>query len=330
MTFISRLLLFTIVCMAMLVTSCGQKNAGQEKQEKQAQRYRQISPAFDVDSCYSFLKKQVDFGPRVPGTKAHAACADYLVSQLRKYGFTCVVQEAPVKTYDGKTFRLKNIIASTAPQNPDRMLLMSHWDCRPIADGETENRNKPIDGADDAASGVAVWLEVARQIHASGMKKGIDIFFTDLEDYGQPSGEGSNMPDTWCLGTQYWSKNPHVPAYKARLGILLDMVGAKGAIFPREGTSVKYAAPYVDAIWQTAYDLGYAGIFVDAETGETTDDHLYINKIAGIPCVDIVHMDPNTGTYGRHHHTHGDNLGIIDKNTLKVVGQTVMEYIWKQ
>jgi Zn-dependent M28 family amino/carboxypeptidase len=198
-----------------------------------------------------------------------------------------------------------------------------------MADEDTRDTKKPIDGADDGASGVAVCLEIARQLHAADAKKGIDLFFSDLEDYGQPSGTGNTKEDTWCLGTQHWAKNLHVPGYKARVGILLDMVGAKGAIFPREGTSMNYAAAYVNSIWQTAYDLGYAGIFVDAETGATTDDHLYVNKLTGIPCVDIVNIDPNTGTYGRHHHTHDDNLLLIDKNTLQVVGQTVMEFIWK-
>jgi len=289
------------------------------------------APSFSQDSAFMLVQKQVAFGPRVPGTKAHANCASFIEKTLKEYGLTVIVQSAPVTTYDGKIFNLKNIIASYKPEFQKRVLLLAHWDSRPIADNDDKDKQKPLDGADDGASGVAVLLEIARQISKAELKIGVDLFFSDLEDYGQPDdSDKPKMQDSWCLGTQYWAKNMHVPGYTANYGILLDMVGAKGAIFPREGTGNYFAPDVVNKVWSIAKNLGYSSYFTDDNTGNTTDDHLYVNTIAKIPCIDIVHMSPLTGTYGEHHHTHKDNMDIIDKNTLKVVGQTVLEVLYQE
>jgi hypothetical protein len=289
------------------------------------------APSFNEDSAYYWVQKQVAFGPRVPGTKAHASCANFIEKTLKNYGLTVVIQSAPVTTYDGKIFNLKNIIASYKPNFQKRVLLLAHWDSRHIADNDTKDENKAIDGADDGGSGVAVLLEIARQLSKADLKVGVDLFFSDLEDYGQPEdSDKPKMQDSWCLGTQYWAKNPHALGYTANYGILLDMVGARGAVFPREGTGSYFAPDVVNKVWSTAKNLGYGSYFIDDKTGQTTDDHLYVNTLAKIPCIDIVHMSPVTGSYGEHHHTHKDTMDIIDKNTLKVVGQTVLEVLWQE
>jgi glutaminyl-peptide cyclotransferase len=289
------------------------------------------APAFNEDSAYFWVKKQVEFGPRVPGSKAHAYCAEFLERTLKGFGLQVMVQSAPVTTYDGKVFMIKNIIASYKPDFQKRVLLLAHWDSRPIADNDTKDEDKAIDGADDGASGVAVLLELARQVSKADLKTGVDFFFSDLEDYGQPDdSDKPKMQDSWCLGTQYWAKNLHVPGYTANYGILFDMVGAKGAVFPREGTSKYFAPDVVNNVWSIANKLGYSSYFINDHTGNTTDDHLYVNTIAKIPCIDIVHMNPVTGSYGEHHHTHKDNIDIIDKSILKVVGQTVLEVLFQE
>ena len=135
--------------------------------------------------------------------------------------------------------------------------------------------------------------------------------------------------DTWCLGTQYWAKNKAAD-YSPKFGILLDMVGGQNPVFPMEGTSMYYAADVVQKVWKVAANLGYSQYFVSARTGQTTDDHLYLNAIAKIPTIDIVHINPNTGTYPDFHHTHKDNLNIIEKSTLKMVGQTVLQVIYEE
>ncbi len=288
------------------------------------------SPDFNADSAYAYLKKQVDFGPRVPGSKAHATCARFFENTLKSYGLKVNVQQAPITTFDGNVYSLKNIFASYKPELKNRILLTAHWDSRPFADEDKKDVAKAIDGANDGASGAAVLLEIGRLLSKNKPEIGVDIFLNDLEDYGQPNNSmGERIEDTWCLGTQYWAKNKP-SEYAPKFGILLDMVGGQNPLFPMEGTSMKYAPEIVQKVWSVASGLGYGNYFIYANTGQTTDDHLYINEIAKIPCIDIVHMDPNTGTYPPFHHTHADNLSIIEKSTLKMVGQTVMQVIYEE
>lgn len=284
------------------------------------------TPLFNQDSAYAFVKEQVDFGPRVPGTKAHENCAKYLENKLKSYGFEVMVQTASIRTFDNKQFRLQNIIASFNPEKQKRILLSSHWDTRPWADSDTEDKDKPFDGANDGASGVGVALEVARQIKLTNPEVGVDIIYFDLEDYGQSGGNA----DTWCLGSQYWSKNLHKPGYYANFGVLLDMVGGKNALFPMELNSYELAPFAVEKVWKAADKLGYGNYFIAKTEGFVgVDDHIFVNN-AGIPCIDIIEYNPSRGGFGYYHHTHDDNMDVINKNTLKAVGQTLLEVIYSE
>lgn len=285
------------------------------------------APSFNADSAFQYVKQQVDFGPRIPGTKAHAACADFFVSRLKSFGWEVQVQSGSINTFDGKRFTLKNIIASYKPEIHDRILLLAHWDTRPWADQDSIRNNEPADGADDGASGAGVLLEIARQFQLSHPNLGVDILLDDLEDYGKENDNGSN---TWCLGTQYWARNPHKPGYIARFGILLDMVGAKNATFPREGLSMEYAPNIVKKVWNKAAHLGFSDYFVFEDIHGITDDHYYIISYANIPCINIVNWDLQEKNFAFYHHRHSDNLDNIDKNTLKAVGQTVLEFLWEE
>ena len=210
--------------------------------------------------------------------------------------------------------------------------MFAHWDTRPFADhDEVENmRDIPIDGANDGGSGVGVLLEIARHFKENPTYPGIDIIFFDAEDYGIP--EHKNVPhkdDTWCLGSQYWGKNPHKRNYHARFGILLDMVGAQNAQFYKEQYSLYFAENLVDKIWKTAAKIGYGQWFNTSTGGWIIDDHVYVYQYLKIPCVNIIQHDPTTETrFGFYWHTHKDNMENIDKNTLKAVGQTVLEVIY--
>ena len=268
-------------------------------------------------------KAQVDFGPRVPGTKAHAKCADYLVAKLKAVGFEVTVQSGTIQTFDKKQFTLKNIIASSNPEVQSRILISSHWDTRPWADEDTKDKDKPFDGANDGASGVGVALEIARQISFSKPNVGVDIILFDLEDYGT---RGDN--NSWCLGSQYWANNLHKPNYFANYGILLDMVGGPNAIFPKEKNSVDLASNAVDKVWKAANGIGYGNYFL-SQTRDFVgvDDHIFVNK-GGVPCIDIIEYNQTSGGFGDYHHTHQDNMSVIDKNTLKAVGQTLLEVIY--
>lgn len=292
------------------------------------------TPVFAADSAYAFVRKQVDFGPRVPGSAAHRSCGDWLVAKFKEYGATVTEQTGSVALYTGAKAPLRNIIASWRPEKKERILLMAHWDTRAMADKDDDRRGEPIDGANDGGSGVGVLLEVARHLagHTEGL--GVDVLLTDVEDQGQPS--GGMMPDehsvdTWCLGAQYFVKNPHVPGYSARFGILLDMVGARDAVFHQEALSMQFAAHVVNKVWKTAAALGHGDRFVrETRYFVGVDDHVPVNRTLRIPTIDIIEYDPSTRAFGPYWHTHADNLEVIDRATLDAVGRTVMEVVWQE
>ena len=282
-------------------------------------------PSFNPDSAYIYTETQVAFGPRIPNSTAHDNCGDYLVAQLRRWCDTIIEQRAPIPAYDGKTLRMRNIIGSFNPTKANRILLAAHWDTRPWADQDSVEKDKPNDGANDGAAPVATLLEVARQLALSNSDAGIDIIFFDMEDYGK-----SEFENSFCYGSQYWAKNKHVNGYQARFGILLDMTAAENATFSKEGTSMQFASDVVELVWRTAANAGYSDYFVQDVTSGIVDDHYYVNKMGNIKCIDIIHYDHNTPFhFWKHWHTHGDTMDNISRNTLKAVGQTLLEVIFR-
>ena len=303
-----------------------------EQQTKEVPKAKIEVPIFNPDSAYHFVEKQVSFGPRVISSAPWKNCAIWLEKKFKTYTPNVIVQEAPITTYDGKKHTLKNIIASFSPEKNNRIALFAHWDSRHIADHDTKNQDAPILGANDGGSGVGVLLELARQFSIKNPNIGVDIILFDAEDYGQP--EDSKFPimqDSWCLGSQHWSKNPHKPNYYARYGILLDMVGAKNATFRKEEISSYYAPNILEKVWRKANQLGYGNHFVFENAKQIVDDHLYVNQITSIPTIDIIEYDPATeSNFNKHWHTHKDDMDNIDKNTLNAVGQTLLEVIYNE
>lgn len=290
-------------------------------------------PRFLADSAYAFIQKQVDFGPRVPNTEAHALCAVYLAKSLEKYGAGVQVQNVKLTAYNGDVLNASNIVGVYNPDSANRILLCAHWDSRPWSDHDPDpaNRNKPVTGANDGASGVGVLLEIARQLGEKAPGIGVDIVFFDAEDYGPHEDFKGNAPDAWCLGSQYWAANPHTSSYNAMYGILLDMVGAHGATFFKEYFSMYYAAPVVNKIWNKAQEIGFSDYFLHKAGGAVTDDHYYVNTIAGIPCVNIIDYNPtrNNG-FVDYWHTVNDTMENISVNTLHAVGTTLMHIIYTE
>lgn len=295
--------------------------------------------AFSADSAYQYIARQVDFGSRVPGTAAHEACGDWLASELQRHGAQVTEQRGTMTDYAGEALPLRNIIGHFPGSTPYSILLCAHWDCRPWCDEEDDYdmRFQPVPGANDGASGVGVLLEIARQIGLSQANTiatpSVTIIFFDAEDMGTPNHyTGAQREDTWCLGSQYWATQyKNTPAQERtpyQYGILLDMVGDPSATFPREYISVRYAGGYVEHIWRVATQLGYGRYFVQQNAYPITDDHLYINTIAGIPCVDIIDYKPTTQTgFADWWHTRQDDMRNINKQTLQAVGQTVITTI---
>ncbi len=315
-----------ITLFSILINSCSDEvnqNVKNSQSEKDTESVISI-PDFNADSAYQHIVTQLSFGPRVPGTNAQNKCAAWLETTLKKYADTVYVQKAQVKQIvSNKIYPAINIIASFNPSNTNRVLLLAHWDSRPWADQDTKDQNKPIMAADDGASGVAVLLEIASKLKSKNLNIGVDILLVDAEDVGKTEW----TEESYCLGTQYWAKNPHISAYRAKFGICLDMVGAKGAQFPLEGFSMQYAPDIQQRVWNIGNKLGYSAYFSYNKAGFITDDHVVINELTKIPCIDIINLKPN-GSFGDYWHTHNDDINIIDKNTLKAVGQTVLYVLY--
>ena len=325
--------LFCIAVVIGLITSNGCKTDGpnQSNQTDKPLASKVSVPAFNADSAFYFIEQQVAFGPRTPNSEAHQACGNWLESKLKSYTPYVSVQEGNVIRYDATTLNFKNIIARFNPSKKRRVLLCAHWDTRFIADQDQERQTEPIDGANDGGSGVGVLLEIARIIARDSINLGIDIILFDAEDQGQPQ-DGGGFPkqdETWCLGSQYWSKNPVPKNYKASYGILLDMIGDKEAVFTKEGVSQYFAPGVIDKLWRTAQNLGYSGYFTNDETDPIIDDHMYINEILkSTPTIDIIHRNPHTDSFAETWHTHHDNIEHIDKNSLAAVGETVLTVLY--
>ncbi len=289
-------------------------------------------PSFQRDSAYAYLKAQVDFGPRVPNTEAHDRCRAWLVEQFHRFGAQVQEQSFEVKAFTGEVLQATNIIAVFNPDAGKRLLLCAHWDCRPFADSPLNMgpKDQPVLGADDGASGVAVLLEVARQLQRQPPTIGVDIVLFDVEDYGENL-PNKNTTNSWCLGSQHWARNPHRSPYRPKFGILLDMVGAENARFTKEQTSMRYAPQVMNKVWALAQKLGYGNFFINDNTPALTDDHYFINLIARIPTIDIINRAGNTPTgFAPHWHTPDDDLDVISKRTLKAVGQTVLEVVYRE
>lgn len=288
--------------------------------------------SFNSDSAFSNVAAQVNFGPRVPGTTGHSRCRDYIVSSLRRYGAdSIIIQNFDGEFFTGETHPLTNIMAMYNPSAKRRILLGAHWDTRPWADMEssTEGRQMPIPGANDGGSGVAVLLELARLMSEKAPEVGVDLVFFDGEDSGSTT-LWNHHEDSWCIGSQYWKNHhPYTSDNLPYAGIVLDMVGGKGARFHREVSSDINAKNINNELWDLARRAGYGKSFINAQGGQIIDDHLQINE-AGIPCVVVIEsLNPDTQSFNPTWHTQKDDMSGIDRKSLKAVGQTMANFIYE-
>ncbi len=319
-----------LICLISINWSCNNSSTRVDEVVIEEPKKNIDVPAFNADSAYLYVDKQVSYGPRIPGTDPHRQTGNYLVNKLNDYGAEVIEQVFEANTFDRSRVELRNIIASFFPGKSKRILLAAHWDTRPFADKDKERPNDPFDGANDGGSGVGVLMEIARVLSISSPPEvGIDIVFFDGEDWGSSSiAPGQGLESWWCLGSQYWSKNKHKREYAAYYGILLDMVGARDSQFHIEGYSQKYAPKIVKKVWDQGNSLGYSQFFIYKEQASITDDHQFVNELGKIPMINIVHFDPELGYFGDYHHSHKDNMEIIDKVTLKAVGSTLLHVIY--
>ncbi len=323
--------LSAIAGLILITTACNHKPAAKTSDEP-----KPVGIVFSEDSAFRFCEKQCDFGPRTMNSDAHDQCGQWIAEQFRRYGLDVIEQKASLKGYDGTSLRSTNIIASYKPDQNDRILLCAHWDSRPWADNDPDEKNwkTPVMAANDGASGVGVMLEIARILQQNdSLDKGVDFICFDAEDWGTPQwSESNDESDTWALGAQHWAANLHRENYKARFGILLDMVGGEGARFYREQYSMHYAKQVVAKVWKAAEVIGYGSYFPQQDGGAITDDHVPVNQVAGIPCIDIIpyYPDCEASSFGPTWHTVNDDMQHMDRNTLKAVGQTIIQVLFTE
>ena len=323
--------LMTLIGAAALTVACSGSDNKEVKTIEPVDYTAVDIPDFVADSAYRYVEEQLAFGPRVPGTKEHKQCAQYLTSKMQQWADTVYVQDFNTTLWDNSTVKGYNIIASFDTDNQNRVLLAAHWDSRAYADHDPnpDNHRKPILGANDGASGVAVLMEMARNMKLKRPDVGVDIIFFDVEDQGIPEFESDYKDNTWCLGSQYWSKTPHTMFYRANYGILLDMVGNSNPRYTKEEVSRVFAPGLVEKVWNVANQLGYGLSFVNQNTPAILDDHLYVNQIAQIPMIDIVQNQEGTSFF-EHWHTVNDNIDVIDKDALKQVAHVVYTILYSE
>lgn len=330
MTIHRNIIFQAVAALCIILSGCSGSQANNAPAAKSQSAKSQDIPAFSSDSAYAFIQAQVDMGPRVPGSDAAKECADWIASELRRHGADTVIVQyttLPDPMNPSREVPVRNILGRFNPDAKTHVMLAAHYDTRPVADEETDpsRSSRPIPGANDGASGVGVMLEVARMIGRQAPTTGVDLLFVDLEDSGTTGDD-----DSWCRGSQYFADNmPYTSATdRPMAAIVLDMVGAPGARFHREGFSDYAARPLVDRVWASARAAGHADRFPDAEGSPILDDHLPLLR-AGIPAIDIVESRSDaTGGFPAAWHTLADDMTNIDPATLKAVGETVAHFIY--
>lgn len=324
-----------VVAIAAVGMNTGWGHADSIDMEESMDKIDPVGPAFSADSAYAFTQAQCDFGPRAMNTEGHDRCGSWIVNKFRQYGCVVTSLRADLKGYDGTVLKSQNIWARIHPERTERILLCAHWDSRPWADNDPDSANwhKPILAANDAASGVAVMLEIARLLQRdTTLRVGVDFVCFDAEDWGTPQwAESEGGDNSWALGAQYFAANlPY--GFHVRYGILLDMVGGEGARFYKEGMSMQFAPEIVKKVWRAARKAGYGNFFPRQEGGMVTDDHIPLNQTAHIPTIDIIPFYPDCAqsSFGPTWHTLNDNMEHISRSTLKAVGQTMIQVIYTE
>ena len=274
-----------------------------------------VPSPFNGDTALGYVRTFMEFGPRVPGTEAHKRAGDWIASAMRQRADTVYEQTWTHKTQSGATIPLRNIVARFRPMAEERLLYVTHWDSRPIAEKSSTDAEKkmPTPGANDGGSGVGLFLSLGDVLKSTPPTIGVDLVFVDGEDYG------TFTPDVdVLLGSTYFASNLPSANYQPLFGIVWDMIGHDNLRIEQEGHSLNKAPEVVERVWRTAADMGYGNVFVPSATFEITDDHLpLLNK--GLRVIDVIDIE-----YA-HHHTINDTVDKVSARSLKIVGDVA----WK-
>lgn len=305
-----------MIALLLAVGGCG----GGDEEGGATLSVRVDRPAFDASRAFRDLEAQVAFGPRIPGTEPHARQLAWMVERLSELADTVFLDEFEHVTKDGDSLSLTNVIARFGLDGDRRLLLLTHWDTRPMADQsrDDDDRERPVPGANDGASGTAVLLELARIFAEQAPPGGVDLLFSDGEDYGPTTAD-------MFLGAAHYATGRGTEA-PPDFAVLLDMVGDADPRFPVEAYSLEAAPQLVQRVWGIAADLGYRRYFPLDETVRVVDDHLKLNE-AGIPTIDVIDFD--YGSSNRLWHTPDDTPEHTSAQTLLMVGDVMAEFVYR-
>ena len=271
---------------------------------------------FNGRTAFTYVEKQMSFGPRIPNKPAHDQTGDWLLAELRARADTVIVQEIRHVTHRGDTLHLRNFFARFRPQATERVLFLAHWDTRPMADraANLAQQRMPVPGANDGASGTAVLLGVADALKARPPAGGVDLLFVDGEDYGDFADTNDVL-----IGSRWFAA--HLPpGYQPLYAVLFDMVGDKDLQIFEEGQSVAFAPEVVQRVWRVAADRGHEHQFVPGVRHTLTDDHVSLQKV-GIHAIDVVDFDYP------YWHTTEDTIDKVSAESLQIVGDVAVALV---
>jgi glutaminyl-peptide cyclotransferase len=312
---------------AVLLTSC----------DKIGGRFSGPKTAFNGDSAYSYAKQHLQFGPRTPGTPAHDKAADWIVAEMKKRTDSVSVQAWTQTTANGTKLPMKNILARFNTSATSRVLYVTHWDSRPTSDEDMNlgNRALAVMGANDGAAGVGMFIALGDVFKKTPPSVGVDLLFTDGEDWGDFSPDSTNHYPDALFGSQYFVEHLPSPGYKPLFGVLWDMIGDKDLQIFQEPNSVQTAPEVVSRVWRTADSLGYSSTFRTGMWTPITDDHVpFLQK--GMHVIDVLDFwygtppasgQPTEGASPNYHHTQQDTIDKISAKSLQIVGDVAVALV---
>jgi hypothetical protein len=322
-----RMLLPILLC-AMSAAGC----------QRLGDRFSGPKTSFSGETAMTYVKAQLDFGPRTPGTAGARKTGDWIVAEMKKRADTVIVQSWTHVTAQGDTLPLRNIFARFNPTAAQRVLYVTHWDTRPKADEDFNMGNKqlPILGANDGASGVALLMALGDVFKKTPPAVGVDLLFVDGEDWGSfdTYADTATHPDV-LIGSTYFATHLPTPNYKPMYGVLFDMIGDRDLQIFQEDNSLQDAPEVVARVWETAASLGYNDYFIAERYGPITDDHVPLNRLAHLRVIDVIDIHygplvgsgPSANVDPNYHHTMQDTIDKVSAKSLQIVGDVAVTLV---
>ena len=269
--------------------------------------------AFNGERAMEHVRKQVEIGPRPPGSAELAKTREYIVNELKSYGLTVSTDEFIASTPVGEK-KMVNITAEIPGESKDVVILSSHYETKFYQD-------MLFVGANDPGASVGTLIELGRVLSGNGRKPKLTyllVFFDGEESFCEGWDECGKpgVPDNTYGSRHYVSELRNKNQLnRVRAFILLDMIGYSNLELGRDTMSTKWLQ---DIIWQSAREIGYGSVFVDRPEGVGGDDHEPFLR-AGVDAVDIIQLSSYP-----YWHKPDDTIDKVSGRSMKIVGDVVV------